>query len=232
MKNYLIIGGSSGIGKALAEQLANKGNRVYATYFQNKITSNNDLLTYHPLSIEESAFDLSFLPEKLDGLAYCPGKIELKPFQRIKSEDMLADYNFQVLGFFNILKATISNLKASDQGSVVVFSTVAVQTGFPFHAQVSASKGALEGLTRSLAAELAPSVRVNCIAPSITDTPLAARLLSNEDKKEANAQRHPLKKIGQPEDIAEMAAFLLSAKSSWITGQVFHLDGGISTIKN
>ncbi len=122
-------------------------------------------------------------------------------------------------------------MKAADHASIVLFSSVAAQVGFNFHTLVSASKGAVEGLTKALAAELAPNIRVNAIAPSITDTPLAAKLLSNEQKKEANAQRHGLKRIGSPEDIAEMAAFLLSNSSSWMTGQIMHVDGGMPSIK-
>lgn len=108
---------------------------------------------------------------------------------------------------------------------------MAVQTGFPFHAQVAVSKGAIEGLTRALAAEWAPNIRVNAVAPSLTDTPLAAKYLSSEEKVQANAQRHPLKKLGSPLDIAQMAAFLLSEQSAWMTGQILHVDGGMSSVK-
>ena len=122
-------------------------------------------------------------------------------------------------------------LKKSEHAAVVVFSTVAVQLGLPFHSQVCASKGAIEGLTKALSAEWAPSIRVNCIAPSLTDTPLAANLLNTDEKKAANALRHPLKKIGTASDIANMAAFLLSENAAWISGQIIHVDGGMSTIK-
>jgi NAD(P)-dependent dehydrogenase (short-subunit alcohol dehydrogenase family) len=122
----------------------------------------------------------------------------------------------------------LPRLKQAANASIVLFSTVAVPSGLPFHTQVAASKGAIEGLTRALAAEYAPKVRVNCIAPSLTNTPLAASLLNSEQKLEANAQRHPMKRIGTPEDIANMAAFLLSGKSGWITGQIMHVDGGMS----
>ena len=137
----------------------------------------------------------------------------------------------QVLGAIKAIQMVLPILKKSEQASILLFSTVAVQSGFNFHSQVSVSKGAIEGLTKSLAAELAPSIRVNAIAPSLTDTPLAAKLLNTDQKREANAQRHPLKRIGTAEDIAETAAFLLSRKSSWITGQIIHVDGGMSSIK-
>lgn len=229
MKNILIIGASSGIGKALANSLSKNGNQVFGTYNQTLVESSENV-NFIQFDVLDSELDLSFLPEKLDGLVYCPGSINLKPFARIKAEDFLSDYSLQVVGAIQVIQKVLPLLKASENASIVLFSTVAVQKGFNFHAQVAASKGAIEGLTRSLAAEFAPSIRVNAIAPSITDTPLASKLLASEEKKEANAQRHPLKKIGSPEDIAEMAAFLLSDQSSWMTGQILHVDGGMSSI--
>ncbi|MFT4536955.1 MAG: NAD(P)-dependent dehydrogenase (short-subunit alcohol dehydrogenase family) [Saprospiraceae bacterium] len=230
MKNYLVIGGSSGIGKTLAMVLADLGNQVYATYKEHPHDSAGTI-HYSFLDVLEENLNLDFLPEKIHGIVYCPGTINLKPFARIKPATFIADYNLQVVGAVKIIQAVLSKLKAAEGASVVLFSSVAVQVGFNFHSLVSASKGAIEGLTKALAAELAPNIRVNAIAPSITDTPLAAKLLSSEQKKEANAQRHALKRIGSPEDIAEMAAFLLSNNSSWMTGQIMHIDGGMSSIK-
>jgi NAD(P)-dependent dehydrogenase (short-subunit alcohol dehydrogenase family) len=149
----------------------------------------------------------------------------------LKEEDFLNDYKLQVLGAIKSIQAVISRLKKSEIGSIVLFSTVAVQVGLSFHTQVSTSKGAIEGLTRALAAEYAPKIRVNCVAPSLTDTPLAFSLLNTEQKIEANAQRHPLKRIGTTDDIANIVEFLVSSKASWITGQIIHVDGGISTLK-
>lgn len=137
----------------------------------------------------------------------------------------------QVIGAIKVIQSVIPNLKAVDQASIVLFSTVAVQQGYNFHSQVATSKGALEGLTRALAAEFAPQIRVNAIAPSLTNTPLAGKLLSTDDKVKANDDRHPLKRIGQPLDIAQMAAFLLSEKASWISGQILKVDGGMSSLK-
>ncbi|MCE2712322.1 MAG: SDR family oxidoreductase [Cryomorphaceae bacterium] len=229
MGNYLIIGGSSGIGKAIREQLHSQGHTVYATFFKNDSMKSDS--NFHYLNVLSETPDLDFLPDTLDGFAYCPGAIDLKPFHRISEEAIMEDFNLQVLGAVRILKLILPKLKASGKGSVVFFSTVAVQTGFPFHAQVSISKGAIEGLARSLAAELAPTIRVNVIAPSLTHTPLAEKLLSSPEKIELNGQRHPMKRIGTPEDLAEASCFLLSDKSSWITGQIIHVDGGMSSLK-
>ena len=231
MSTYLIIGASSGIGKKLSEQLLDSGHRVYATYFKNKPETQSGNSVYQYLNVLDENNPLDFLPDTLDGLVYCPGSINLRPFERIKPADFVADFNLQVLGAIKIIQAAMPRLKKAENASIVLFSTVAVQSGFPFHTLVSASKGAIEGLTRALAAEFAPKIRVNCIAPSLTDTPLASSMLNTDQKREANALRHPLKKTGTPENIADMAEFLLSVKASWISGQIFHVDGGMSSLK-
>jgi len=232
MQHYLIIGASSGIGQELARQLAGSGNKVIATFNKNNPTDDNPNIRFHHLNVLEEITSLDILPDELAGFIYCPGSINLRPFERIKPEDFESDYKLQVIGAIKILQLVIPRLKKSVNASIVLFSTLAVQTGLPYHSQVSASKGAIEGLTRALAAEYAPGIRVNCIAPSLTDTPLAASLLNSELKREANAQRHPLKRIGTAGDIASLAAFLLSEKASWITGQIIHADGGMSSLKN
>ena len=232
MQHYLIIGASSGIGQELAKQLAGSGNQVTATFHKNAPAVEDPNIRFHHLNVLEDTPALDFLPGELAGFVYCPGSINLRPFERIKPADFESDYKLQVTGAIKILQIVLPILKKSTNASIVLFSTVAVQTGLPFHAQVAASKGALEGLTRALAAEYAPAIRVNCIAPSLTDTPLAASLLNTEQKKEANALRHPLKRIGTAGDIANIAAFLLSEKASWITGQILHVDGGMSYIKS
>lgn len=230
MKNILIIGHSSGIGKALSEKLTEEA-RVYGTYCKNQPAETSTNVSSHYLNVLDEQTDFSFLPEELDGLVYCPGAINLKPFGRVSEEDLINDYKLQVVGAIKTIQACLPRLKKSKSASIVLFSTVAVKMGFSFHSIVSASKGAIEGLTRSLSAELAPSIRVNCIAPSITQTPLAASILSSQEKIDANAQRHPLKRVGESNDIASIAAFLVSNESSWITGQIFHVDGGMSSIK-
>jgi len=228
---YLIIGGSTGIGLAITELLNAANHEVYATYHKTVPNQHLEHVTYAPLNVLDESITLDFLPTELDGIVYCPGAIELKPFARISPSDFIDDFNLQVLGAIKVVQHCLPRLKKGNLPSILFFSTVAVQAGFNFHSQVAVSKGAIEGLTRALAAELAPTIRVNAIAPSLTDTPLAEKLINTEEKKQANAARHPLKRIGTPEDIAEMAVFLLSAKASWITGQIIGIDGGMSTIK-
>ncbi len=231
MANYLIIGASSGIGKALALKLADTGHQVFGTFNKKETQTEHPLIKYSQLNVMDENISFDFLPEILSGVIYCPGSINLRPFERIKPADFTNDFNLQVTGAIKTVQAVISKLKSPENASIIFFSTVAVQTGLPFHSQVSASKGAIEGLTKALAAEYAPKIRVNCIAPSLTDTPLAALLINSEQKKESNAHRHPLKRIGTADDIVNMAEFLLSSKSSWITGQIMHVDGGFSTLK-
>lgn len=229
MKNYLVVGGSTGIGLQLVQKLA-LNNAVFATYC-NSQPSEIQNVNYTRLDVLDEQLELNYLPDTIDGIAYCVGAINLKPFARISEADFIADYRKQVGGAIRIIQTILPKLKLSENPSIVLFSTVAVQLGFPFHSMVASSKGAIEGLTKALAAELAPKIRVNCIAPSITNTPLAGTLLNTEEKIAANAQRHPLKKIGDPNDLANMAEFLLTEKSSWITGQIFHVDGGMSSLK-
>jgi len=231
MSNFLIIGASSGIGLSLAQALSKEGNTVYGTFNKTTVADNNQDIQYHALNVLDEGLNLDFLPDTIQGLAYCPGSINLAPFKQIKPEAFLQDYQLQVVGAVKIIQHILPKLKLAANASIVLFSTVAVQTGFNFHSQVAASKGALEGLTKALAAEFAPAIRVNAIAPSITKTPLAERFLNNEKKIEANEKRHPLKKIGSAEDVANLAAYLLSDKAAWLTGQIITIDGGISSLR-
>ena len=225
----LIIGASSGIGKKLANNLSDQGKKIIATYHTHPIS--DPKIDYFPLNVLEENPNLDFLPSELSGLVYCPGAIELKSFERISPQDFVLDYQLQVIGAIKILQKALPLLKKNPEAAVVLFTTVAVELGLSFHSQVAASKGAIAGLVRALAAEYAPKIRFNAIAPSLTDTPLAQNLLNTEQKRETNAARHPLKRIGTTEDIAQMAAFLLSPASSFITGQIFPVDGGISVLK-
>jgi NAD(P)-dependent dehydrogenase (short-subunit alcohol dehydrogenase family) len=225
-KNILLIGGSSGIGLATAKLLTENHEVYIASRSSDSLTG----LDIHHLPFDVTTDNLSTLdlPAELSGLVYCPGSINLRPFKGLKPEAFEADFQINVMGFVKSLQAVLPKLTTNS--SVVLYSTVAVKVGMPFHASVAASKGALEGLSKSLAAELAPNTRVNVIAPSITNTPLADRFLNNEAKMEKSAQRHPLKRVGEADDIAAMTRFLLSDDSSWMTGQILGLDGGMSTL--
>lgn len=220
-RNYLIVGGSKGIGLSLA-QLLTPQHHVLTTSRQPGAS-----LVWNA----GDPFPTEGLPEHLDGLVYAPGTINLKPFHRLTDSEFQEDWQVNVMGAVRVIRTVLPLLKKGISPSIVLFSTVAVQQGLPFHASIAMAKGAIEGLTRSLAAELAPTIRVNAIAPSITDTPLAEKLLGSPEKKNASAERHPLKKIGLPEDHAQLAEFLLSTRAGWITGQVFGVDGGLSRIR-
>ncbi|MFC5284317.1 SDR family NAD(P)-dependent oxidoreductase [Pedobacter alpinus] len=230
--NYLVVGGSSGIGLDLVKKLVAEGHQVWSASRQRGEIP--EQVNYIELDVLNDFDKLKYdLPDVLDGLAYCPGTINLKPFMRLTESDFITDFNVNVLGAVKAIQASFNALKKSESASILLFSTVAVQTGMSFHASIAASKGALEGLTKSLAAEFATSkIRVNAIAPSLTDTPLAHALISTPEKKEASGKRHPLGRIGTSKELSEAAFFLLSSNSSWITGQILGIDGGMSAIKS
>jgi NAD(P)-dependent dehydrogenase (short-subunit alcohol dehydrogenase family) len=230
MRNYIIIGGSSGIGKEIVNLLENEGANVIATYNKNQIEDRLKV-KYISLDVKADQLDLDNIPEEIHGLAYCPGSINLKPFHRFTEKDFMEDFQFQVLGATKIIRQILPRLKKSENASILLFSTIAVQTGFGFHSQVAMSKGAIEGLTRSLAAELSPFIRVNALAPSLTNTNLASRFINTPEKLNLISEKNPLNKIGTALDIAQAAVYLLTPKSSWVTGQIIHIDGGDSTIK-
>jgi NAD(P)-dependent dehydrogenase (short-subunit alcohol dehydrogenase family) len=228
MKKYVIIGGSKGIGKETAELLAAEGHQV-TVFSRTPYEGPAHTIEWEEFDVLEDSWE-DQMPEDIDGLVYSVGSINLKPFRGLKTEVFEADFQLHVMGAIKALQAAYKNFNANSIPSVVLFSTVAVQRGMPFHATVSASKGAIEGLTRAIASEWAPKARINCIAPSLTDTPLAGKLLSTPEKKEAMGNNNPMKRVGEANDIAEMTAFLLSDKSSWMTGQIVHIDGGQSVL--
>lgn len=229
---FFVVGGSSGIGLEIVKKLGANQDEVFVGSRTSE--SLNDYPQFHhlPLDVTKDFSDLEGLPEIVHGLVYCPGTIVLKPFHRLTSADFRRDFEINLLGAVKVIQGCLKRLKKSPTGaSIVLFSTVAVKVGMPFHASVASAKAAVEGLTRSLAAEFAPRIRVNAIAPSLTDTPLAATLLSSEDRQKASAERHPLKRICSPQEIAGFAQHLLSDEGSWITGQIFHVDGGMSSLR-
>lgn len=228
-KNILIIGGSSGIGLALAENLASKNN-VYVASRSNDTVQHLDV-QHISFDATKDELDKSQLPDHLHGFIYCPGSINLRPFKGLKLEAFQSDFEINVLGAVSSLKSVLSLLIASGNAAVVLYSSVAVQTGMPFHSSVAASKGAIEGLTRSLAAEFAPKIRVNAIAPSLVNTPLASKFLNNEAKMDKANERHPLGRVGSAKEIAQATTFLLGEESSWMTGRILQLDGGIGNLK-
>ena len=228
-KNILIIGGSSGIGLALAEHLAPQNNVFIASRSGNAVQHLD--IQHINFDATQDDLDTSQLPDELHGFIYCPGSINLRPFKGLKLEAFQSDFEINVLGAIRSLKSVLTHLSASGNAAIVLYSTVAVQTGMPFHSSVAASKGALEGLTRSLAAEFAPKIRVNAIAPSLVNTPLASKFLNNEAKMDKANERHPLGRVGTAKEIAQATTFLLGEESSWMTGRVLQLDGGIGHLK-
>ncbi len=229
-KNYLVVGGSSGIGAAIIENLVQQGNTVYN--MSRKVVNLPGVVHIAWDATQPDAQALQALPDTLAGVAYCPGTINLKPFNRLSLDDFQKDFQVNVLGAVAVVQAVLPKLKKQEGSAVVFFSTVAVQTGMAFHASVASAKGAIEGLTRALAAEYAGSkIRFNCIAPSLTDTPLAKNLLSSDEKKEAANKRHPLGRVGNAQELAQLATFLLGEQATWITGQIIAADGGMGSIR-
>ncbi|MEM9237276.1 MAG: SDR family oxidoreductase [Verrucomicrobiota bacterium] len=226
----LIIGGNSGIGLASTDRLLKQGQQVIAASRSREALDRLGIQTL-PFDATAPALAADQLPEALGGLVYFPGTISLKPFHRLAEEDFRRDLEVNLLGAVQAIQAALPALKKSGQASIVLFSTVAVAQGMPFHASIAAAKGAVEGLARSLAAEFAPAIRVNLIAPSLTDTPLAGSLLGSEAKREASAKRHPLQQVGEPDDVAALVDYLLSDASKFITGQTFRPDGGLSSTR-
>ncbi|MEF2550575.1 SDR family oxidoreductase [Aurantimonas sp. A2-1-M11] len=238
MGRYLIYGGNGGVSEAIARRLAKAGHELVLA------GRNTDALEALAGEIGAQSVACDVLDDSsvaataeaageiLDGLVYAVGSINLKPFAKLKANDFLNDFNLNALGAAKAIQASLPALQKAPEGaSVLLFSTVAVDQGFPAHASIAMAKGAVVGLTRSLAAELAPQIRVNAIAPSLLDTPLGQRVVANDKMAEAVAKMHPMPRLGRPDDIAAMGELLLTDAGSWITGQVIGIDGGRSTLR-
>ena len=230
-RNFVIVGGSSGIGLGLVQRLLAAGDRVTVLSRHPRELADLPGVTHVAIDVTQTEVDKTMLPESIAGLAYCPGSINLKSFRGLTPAAFREDFELNVVGAVKVIQAALTGLKQAKHSSVLLFSTVAVGQGMPMHASIAASKGAIEGLTRTLAAELAPDVRFNCIAPALTDTPLTARFFSSDEKTAVAAQRYPLKRTGTVSDIAALGHFLLTDSSGWITGQVLGVDGGMSTLR-
>jgi NAD(P)-dependent dehydrogenase (short-subunit alcohol dehydrogenase family) len=235
-KKVLVVGGSSGIGLRLSTELHETGAEVHVWSRHPREVLNKSGIAHQVVDVSAPlGSNPPPVPEMLHGLVYCPGTIRLAPLQRLSEDDFREDFNINVLGAVRVIKACLQPLgRAGRDGdaSIVLFSTVASQIGMSFHASIAAAKSAVQGLAKSLAAELAPKkIRVNVVAPSLTDTPLAGFLLDTDEKRSRSNQRHPLGRIGTPSDISHAARFLLSPESGWMTGQVLAVDGGMSSVK-
>lgn len=228
---YVVVGGSSGIGLGIVERLAAEGKQVVVLSRTGDSLAGLAGVSHVAVDLSKDEVTKEMLPDSICGLAYCPGTLNLRSFRALKPETFREDFELNLIGAVKVLQAALNGLKSADAASVVTFSTVAVRQGMPMHASIAVSKGAIEGLTRSLASELAPKIRVNCLAPALTDTTLTARFFADETKAAAMGEKYALKRTGTVADLAEMACFLLSDKSSWVTGQVIGVDGGMSTLR-
>ncbi|QEG24126.1 SDR family NAD(P)-dependent oxidoreductase [Mariniblastus fucicola] len=229
-KNFIVVGGSKGIGLGITKRLSAAGHQVIVLS-RSALAEQLPGVTHHVFDVTTDDVDKSWLPNSIDGVAYCPGSINLRSFRSLKPEIFREDFELNVVGAVKVLQATHSGLKKNGASSVLLFSTVAVAQGMHAHASIAASKGAIEGLTRTLAAEFSPHTRVNCLAPALTDTPLTEKFFADPEKAKALGEKYPLGRTGSVDDLAEAGAFLLSQKSSWITGQVWGIDGGMSSVR-
>jgi 3-oxoacyl-[acyl-carrier protein] reductase len=237
--NYVVAGGTKGIGLAIVNRLRTQAERIAVYSRQIDALETDAVVSHETCDFMMPDCTLPNLPTTIHGAVYCPGSINLRSFRSLKREDYLNDFQINFLGAVNFLQQCYGGLSAMDSSSesppesrgVLLFSTVAVGLGLPMHASIAAAKGAVEGLMKSLAAEWAPKIRVNCIAPALTETPLAAKFFANDAAREAMNARYPLGRTGRAEELAALSVFLLSPEAGWITGQTIGVDGGLSTLR-
>jgi len=226
MRKILIVGGSKGIGNAVLQQQLKQNNVFNISRTEPNFTNSN--LTHFGLDVlQEELPDI----ENIDTLIYCPGSITLKPISGLSVDDFRNDFEINVIGAVKVIQKYLPVLKKGDQPSIVLFSTVAVKLGMPFHASIATAKAGVEGLVKSLGAELAPTIRVNAIAPTITETSLSASILRNDRMKENMIERHPMKSYLKPDEVANLVDFLISEKANSISGQIFEMDYGLVSFK-
>ena len=230
LSNYVVVGGSKGIGLGIVQRIAKAGHSILVLSRTAEQLQDVDNVTHVSIDVTQDEIPRDLLPTEISGLAYCPGSINLGSFRSLKPETYRNDFELNVVGAVRVVQAAHKALKTATPSSVLLFSTVAVGQGLPMHASIAASKGAVEGLTRTLAAEFSPEIRVNCIAPALTDTPLTERFFADESKATALAAKYPLARTGTVDDIAAMGYFLLT-DGGWITGQTIGIDGGMSIVR-
>ena len=228
MGTYIVAGSSSGIGHSIALNLLNQGHEVIG-FNRNRPNFEHSHFSFHEADFSQLDVQLPELSQAIDGIFYCPGSIQLKPFKNIKSTDFINDFMLNVIGATQLIKKYLPQLQLAASPGIVLFSSVAAQTGMSFHSSIASSKAAIEGLTKSLAAEFAPKIRVNAIAPSLTQTALSEKFINTEEKLQASRDRHPLKRIGTAEEIATSSIQIM--QNHWMTGQIITIDGGLGSIR-
>lgn len=226
MNKILIIGGSKGIGNAILQQQL-ENNQVYNISRSSPEISHPNLVHFSIDVLQDELPDI----DAIDSLIYCPGSINLKPILNLSIEDFRNDFEINVIGAVKVIQKYLPALKKAKKPSIVLFSTVAAKLGMPFHASIATSKAGVEGLVKSLGAELASVVRINAIAPTITETSLSASILRNDRMKENMIERHPMKNYLKPEEVAQMANYLISENAGSISGQIFEMDYGLVSFK-
>jgi len=229
-KNFVVVGGSSGIGLEMVNRLSTSGHGVTVVSRTWPHAESLPEVRHVSMDVTKDDLDSGALPEAISGLVYCPGTIRLRSFRGLSPQDFHDDYELNVVGAVRCIQGALKGMKAADAASIVLFSTIAAQTGLPLHASIAAAKAGLEAMGKTLAAELSPGIRVNCIAPALVDSPLSSRFFGDPEKEKALASRYPMQRTGTIDDIASMAMYLLT-DGPWITGQVYGVDGGMSTIR-